>query len=826
MFDALTQDFRYAVRGLRAKPGFATAVVLTLALGIGANAAMFGIIDRMLFRPPPYLRDPQMVHRVYTGQTHRGKEDVGNVSMYARYLDIATRATTLASSAGFTANDIAVGSGDAAHEMRVASVSASFFGFFEAAPVVGRFFGAAEDQPPAGAPVAVLAWPTWQASYGGRSDAIGSRVQIGDLIYTVIGVAPRGFVGVWADQPPAYFIPITTHGGSGAAAMTLKETWWKTYHWGWMSMLVRRKPGATIEATNADLTHAMQQSYALQLLESPKNTPAKLARPRAFVASVLSERGPNESSFAKVATWVGGVALIVLIVACANVANLLLARAIQRRREIAVRLAMGVTPARLLSQLLTESVVLALLGGSAALIVAQWGGAALQRGLMPKSAPSAAVRDPRTLLFTTLAAVLVGLLVGLAPVLQARRASLTSDLKAGVREGNMHRSRARVALLLLQGAMSVMLLVGAGLFVRSLRNVRAIRLGYDTEPVALIDINMRGVKMDSVQSVALRQRLLERAKALPSVERASVQVSVPFWSSWSVGLYVQGIDTVNKLGQFELNAVSPDFFATLGTRIIRGRGFTNDDTPTGRRVMVVSESMARTLWPGKDAIGQCARVRADTLPCTYVVGIAENIKAQSLSDDPGLYYYLLWSQFNPQHGGLFVRTRGPAMRFIEAIRRDLQHEMPGASYVSVTPLSDILGGETTSWKLGATMFVAFGFLALVIAAIGLYSVIAYNVAQRTHELGVRVALGAQPADVVQLVVGEGFRLGSAGIVLGGCAMLLTGRWLKPLLFAESPHDPAIFAIVTGVLLAVTVTASWIPARRAARVDPSVALRTD
>jgi predicted permease len=740
-------------------------------------------------------------------------------------LDFTTSTKSFASTAGFTVNDIAVGVGEASREMKVASVSAAFFGFFDAPAQIGRYFTTDEDQPPSGAPVAVLSNAAWQTQFGGRPDALGAKVQIGPVLYTVIGVAPRGFVGLWPGQPPAYFIPITSRGGSQGFGNG-KTSWWKTYSWGWMSMMARRKPGVSIETANADLTNAMRLSYEAHLLESPRISPFAVAKPRASVGSILAERGPNTSPVAKVATWVSGVAIVVLLVACANVANLLLTRAIRRRREIAVRLALGAGRGRLLSQLLTESLVLAFAGGVVALVVAQVGGVALRAGLMPQNAPTQTYTDPRTLLFTAAAALFVGLLTGLAPILQARRADLTGDLKSGSREGTFHRSRLRATLLVLQGAFSVILLVGAGLFVRSLDKVQHLRLGYDVDPVAMVSTNMRGVKLDSAATVQLRQRLRERAANLPGVENASLQTSMPFWSTWSVGLFVEGIDTVSRLGQFNLNGVSPEHFATFGTRIVRGRNFTNADNATASRAMIVSENMAKVLWPQRDAIGQCVKVNADTMPCTYVVGIAENIRASSLNDDPGLFYYLPSAQFNPQTGGLFVRTRGPAVERLDAIRRELQKEMPGASYVTVTPVTEILGSQRTSWKLGATMFVAFGLLALALAAIGMYSVIAYNVAQRNHEMGVRVALGAQGGDLARLVVGEGVKLGGIGITLGALAALGAGRWIQPLLFNQSPRDPSIFAGVTFVLLAVALAASWLPARRAARVDPSVALRSE
>jgi putative ABC transport system permease protein len=272
--------------------------------------------------------------------------------------------------------------------------------------------------------------------------------------------------------------------------------------------------------------------------------------------------------------------------------------------------------------------------------------------------------------------------------------------------------------------------------------------------------------------------------------------------------------------------VSPEYFATVGTRILRGRGITNEDLPNAPRAAVVSEAMGKVLWPGKNPIGQCMKVTADTVPCTYVVGIAENIKEQSLAADSGYYYYLSAAQFNPTTGGVVVRTRGDGTKMKEAVRRRLQREMPGSSYITITPFGEVVGSQTRSWHLGATMFVAFGVLALVLAAIGLYSVIAYNVAQRTHELGVRRALGAQAGDVIRLVVTDGLRLAGVGVAIGVALSLYAGKWVKPLLFNVSPTDPWVFVLVAVTLILVALAASWIPAMRASRVDANVALRTD
>jgi putative ABC transport system permease protein len=823
--ETLKQDLQYAIRGLRLKPGFAIAVVTTLALGIGANAAMFGIVDRLLFRPPALMKDPDTAHRVYAYQTFRGEERPGGVGRYARYVDLTKWTSSFERTAGYTQRDLAVGVGDAAREMSIGAVSASFFGFFDAPPVLGRYFTEAEDQTPAGSPVAVLSDAMWQVQYGRRRDALGSTIQIGPTIYTVIGVAAPGFVGLWPDKPPIAFIPITSY-AAGTGFKPRTSTWWQTYSWGWMSMIVRRKPGVSITAANADLTSATLKSYDAQLLEQPKSTPRAIARPHAIAGSILEERGPNASSTAKVATWVGGMSIIVLLIACANVANLLLARALRRKREIALRLALGVSRGRLLSQLFTESVLLALLGGAAGMLVAHWGGAALRASLLEKSEAVAGFRDPRTVLFAAAAAVVVGLLTGLAPVLQASRADLTGDLRAGAREGTYSRSRARIGLLILQGALSVLLLVGAGLFVRSLLKVQSVPLGYDTKPIMIVRLNMRGVTLDSTQDLELRERLLRVAKAIPGVENASRQTAVPFWSMSSTLLFVEGIDTVGRLGQFDFNAVSPEYFATIGTRILRGRGIKDQDAQNAPRAMVVSAAMGKVLWPGKNPLGQCVKINADTMPCTYVVGIAENIKEQNLGADSSYYYYVPAAQRNRGAGGLFVRARGDAAKYQEAVRIRLQREMPGASYITITPFSEVIGKQTQSWQLGATMFVAFGVLALILAAIGLYSVIAYNVTQRTHELGVRAALGAQAADLVQLVVTDGLRLAGIGVAIGTALAFWGGKWVKPLLFDVSPRDPMIFALVAVMLVVVAVAASWVPAVRASRVDANVALRSD
>lgn len=819
---AVAQDLRYALRGLRRRPGFTLGVMLTLGLGIGANATMFGIVDRLLFRPPAYLDDPRLVHRIYFIRTFDGVDRATSNTSYRRYQDIRGSVRSFSEIAGFWRAELAVGTGEAAREVNVATVSPEFWRIFDAPPYQGRYFGSDEDRLPAGAPVAVLGYEYWQSAFGGQ-DVVGSPIRIGQRDYTVIGIAPQGFHAVWM-TPSAAFIPLSAGGAELSAGGG--PSFDGEYGFSWMELLVRRRAGVSAEAASADLTRAYLASYAAQRAERPQLEPPETVRPRALATSILRERGPNQTTVAKVAMWLIGVSLIVLVIACANVGNLLLARALGRRREIAVRLALGVSRGRLLGQLLLESILLATLGGAAGLLLAQWGGELIRRTLLPEVSWSDSVFDLRVLAFTGLAALGAGVMAGLAPILQARRADVTGALKAGAREGTWQRSRTRSGLLVLQCGLSVVLLVGAALFVRSFRNVSEVRLGYEPDRILYVSTQLRGEAQSDEELDLLKERLRDGASGIPGVESASRTLTVPFFQSVDMPIFVAGIDSVDRLGIFTQQAASPQYFSTMGTRILRGRGITSDDRRGAPPVMVVSAAMADALWPRADAIGKCVKVGADTMPCATVVGVAEDIKRESFTDDAGLLYYLPMAQYPPGAGGLFVRTRGPAADQVETIRHGLQALMPGASYVNVIPLQELVAPNMRSWRLGATMFTAFGLLALLVATVGLYSVIAYNVSQRTHELGVRVALGARTSDIVRLVLGDALRLAVAAVLLGTAAVTYAGRWIEPLLFDTSSKDPLLFGAVGAALIAIAAAASFVPAMRASRVDPAAALRAE
>ena len=822
--DHLQQDVRYALRGLRRAPGFTATVIVTLGLGIGANAAIFGVIDRLMFRPDPYMRDPGTAHRVYLQVTT--SRLITSVSFpYTRYLDLKKWTTSFSQVAAFVQARHAVGTGEATRLHKVAGVSAQYFDFFDMRPVRGRFFLPHEDTLPAGANVAVISERYWRTTLGG-ADVIGTPVQMGRVAYTIVGIAPEGFTGVSEGQEPVVWVPITAYGANEGGFSS--RNFATDYSWDWAEMLVRRKPGVSVAAADEDLTRAFTRSRQAARLVHANFVQTERANPHAMVGALKTMGGPDPGRESRTLFWVAGVAVIVLLIACANVANLFLARALKRRREVALRVALGVSRARLAAQSVTESLVLALLGCGAGVLTAQWGGAAIQRVMTPFGTFTL-VSDWRTLGVAMLAAVFAGVVTGLAPVIFADRPDLTGSLKSGSREGTYRRSRVRGGLLVLQGALSVALLVGAGLFVRSLTRSGDVDLGYDVDPILTVDLDMRGT-LTRDERFAFRERLLETARSIPGVEAAAWTSNTPLQGTSTTGLAGPGIDSVPRLGRFTFQLAGDGYFDVMGTRIVRGRAFISADRVGSPLVTVVSEAMAQTLWPGRDPIGQCVRIgfypaQPDTMPCTTVIGVAQNV-VNSFELDYPLRYYLPEEQLRIGATQLLLRVRGGATESTERIRRIIQGQMPGLSFAVAEPLKDRLDRHQRSWRIGATMFVGFGVLALVVAAVGLYGVISYTVNQRLHEIGVRVALGAQRTDVAGMVVGQGVRYALGGVVVGSSLALLASRWLQPLLFHQSATDPGVFAFVAAVLLGVAAVASLVPALRATRADPAGALRSD
>ena len=819
--DTLQQDLTYALRQLRRSPGFALAAVVTLALGIGANATMFGVIDRLLLRLPAHVTEPERLMLFsYVRTTADGSDDDQEALSYPLYRDLL-EARTFERVAAYSRTSLAFGRGADARSINAMRVSASYFATLGVRPALGRLFVAEDDGNPIAPPVAVLGYAFWQNHFGGDRNVLGRSLPLGDGRYTVIGVAPEGFVGL-GQSAIDLWIPLTAGVTADAYArwLTGRQAFW-------LRVIGRLRPGVAPAAARADASAAIRAGDRRAGV-----APQWIAQrnPRIALVSARPRDARAGDPDAKVSLLLGAVSFLVLLLACANVANLLLARGIRRRREIAVRLALGVGRGRLLRLLVLESLVLASLGGAAAVLVARWGGELVRRVLFAGVEWVDSPVDGRVLAYTALAALATGLLAGLAPALQASSPQLTGALKEGAREGRVHRSRARRALLLVQAALTVVLLVGTGLFVRSLRRIEELPLGMDVERVLIATVSLSGTSYKSAEIAEIYRRLEETARGTPGVRGTALGTTLPFATAWAEEVKVPGRDSLplTRAGGPYFNAVTPGFFEAVGTRVLRGRGFTAADRAGRHRVVVVNETLARLWWPSESPLGRCMKVGGDTMPCAEVIGVVENTRRFQLIEDESVQFFIPLEHAPDylQPAVLFMRAAGDPNALIGTLRRRLQMAVPNLPYVRVAPFQEQISPQTRSWRLGATMFGAFGTLALILAAVGLYGVLAYDVSQRMHEMGVRVALGAQSRDVSRLVVWEGLRVVAVGSALGFAITMLAGRFVAPLLFQTSPREPAVFGVVGLVVLVVALVATSVPAWRAGRVDPVVALRAE
>ncbi len=829
--DELGQDLRYAWRSLRNEPGVAAVVVLLIALGVGANAAMFGILDRLLLRGPEHVRESRNVARIYFTADVPGEGAFTASSFgYVAYRALHERNeafTAVAAYASSPSLTVTLGRGGSAAEVLKADATWDLFPLLGATPALGRFFGRDEDRPGAAQRVVVLGDELWRARFAADPGILGRRVSLDGIPYTVIGVAPPGLTGVDLGRVDAW-MPMSLRGP------TVAEDWQTTLQAQWLRVVVRLAPGVTRERAGAEATAAFRDLF-------PAASDDPLAHARLSARPIRFDGRGSEATEAGVSRWLVGVSLVVLLVACANVANLLLARAVRRQREVAVRVALGISRARLVRLLLAQSLLLAGIGGLLALAVVPFTGGLLRTTLLPNVDWSHSPLDGRVVLVALGLTLLTGVLTGLAPALPAHRGDLLAALRSGVREGGGRSSRLRSGLTVVQAAFSVLLLVAAGLFMRSLWRAESLDLGIEPERVLVAGAHWVGSTAGSLirpsgegREQAFYARALEAVRRMPDVASAAITVGTPFHSSFTVDLRVPGWGSVPALpgGGPYIQAVSSGYFPTVGLRLLRGRGFGDGDRAGSEPVAVVNETMAATLWPRAEPLDNCLYLNEDvhagaTTSCTRVVGVVEDAYRDSLEDKPAMQYYVPLGQ-EEGFGGtcLLVRPRGKLAAVVEPLRRTLRAVDPSALRIDVDPLQEGLEPEIRPWRLGATLIGGFGALALLIAAIGLYSLIAHMVASRTHELGVRVALGARGSDVMGLVLGRGLRLAALGLTLGVALALAAGPRLGGLLFHTSPRDPLVYLAVVGGLLAAATAACVVPARRALRVDPALALRDE
>ncbi|MGH7470739.1 MAG: ADOP family duplicated permease [Longimicrobiales bacterium] len=817
--DALRQDLRLAARTIGREPVFTVTVVLTLGLGIGVNAVMFGITDRLMFRPPPHITNHAAVKRVSFNRGGGDRFRSESATHHMRYQALRAGVRGFASAGAYFATDASLGTGLDARRVRVMLATASYFTTLGVRAQLGRFYDESEDRPGDARTVIVLSHRFWQANYAGQKAVLGRTVQIGRRTYTVIGVAPRGFTGI--DLVPIdVFVPLS------AAASDLIDADWRTSpRMFWLNIVARIAPNAS-ETQVADqattVARASDEEFAQDAQARVTLQPVMVGRSRVNARVSVPATG-------EIALWLSGVSLIVLLIAGANVVNILLARATRRQREIGIRLALGVGRARLFVHYLVETLALTTLGGALGLMLVSLLGNVARPILLPDVDWSAAPIDTRVLAYTAALVIATGLLASIAPAIQALRTNVISTLKLGLRAGTTGSGRLRTSLIAAQAMFSVLLLMVASLFVKSLLNVRGLDKGFDAERVFAVSWDNAVLQWKPRETDGFYQEAAARVRQLPAVEDAAVAVTTPFWSSIATGLRADGWDSVPRVrGRLpSYNAVAPEYFATMGTRLLRGRGILASDQKGSERVAVVNETMERTLWSQTGAIGKCLYVDDDSAsaPCTRVVGVARDVLWNDLRETE-MQYYLPLPQREVPFRTLFVRVRGDPASAMEQVRQNVQVMRANLPVADARLLRDLMDTDVRPWRLGATLFSGFGILALLLAAIGLYGVIAYDVTRRKQEMSVRIALGARARDVLGAVVGSASRVVLGGTVLGVLAVLFAAPRIGPLLFDVSPRDPTLLALVVGTLLAVGILAAAMPVVRALRIDPIGALKEE
>ncbi len=811
-------DLRYSARSLLRRPALMAISLSALTIAIAANAVMFGVIDQLMLRPPSGVAAPDQVKRIYFREHFDNKVSTGPTTSYPMISAIQSGIPSL-DVAAFFAGTHTLGLGRDARSVQIQIVSGNSFRVLGVALAAGRACTPAEDDPFNPTRVAVVSDAYWRGELGEARDVLGTSVTIDGSPFTIIGIAPPRFSGINRERTDMW-VP-----ASSLAAQAFGAKWHSNAGSYWVQAIGRLRQGATTQLAESQGTAAFRNEIRAE------KQPWRDSVGTVVLGTLIGTRTPDGvSPESRVSLWLMGVAVIVLLIACANVANLLLARTFERRREIAVRVALGVSRARLLRQLLSEAALLAGVAAIASVVVAEWASRFVERTLLPGIVWTDSVLDTRILAFTLGAAVLCILLAGAIPAAHGMATDVSDGLKSSSRQIAGGRGKLRQALLATQAALSIVLLVGAGLFVNSLRNVVRRDVGIDIDHAMAVSMDLSHLGFSRPDIDATFQTALARATTVPGVKTAAmVWTTVPGATASAMSFAVPGLAKKPQLsgGGPYYGGIGANFFAAIGARIVRGRDFTPSEERAPTRVMIINQMLADAYWPGANPIGQCARLGSDST-CTTIVGVAQNIMLFRMIKDDRAMIYLppLHPMLDGPPSAIIVHTAGDPGLVIPELRRAIQSVAPNMPFVSIRPYSEVIAPELRPWRLGATMFTLFGVIALIIAAVGLYSVMAYWVSQRTHEIGVRVALGARTSDVVRLVTLQGSRAIGAGIVLGAAIALFASRFIADMLYETSTHDPRVYIGAALVMVLAGAAASVMPARRSAKVDPAIALRSE
>ncbi|HEV7874277.1 MAG TPA: ABC transporter permease [Enterovirga sp.] len=810
----LVQDLRYALRQMARKPGITAFTVLSLALGIGVNSSIFSLVNALLFRDLPGQRTGELVD-VYVGE---GKFRYAT-SSYPDYKDLRDQNGVLSGLAAINLVPATWDAGERTQMLFGEEVSGNYFDVFGVRPAVGRWFLPEEDAKPGTHPVVVLGNRFWRTALAGDSRIVGRQLELNGIQFTVVGVAPEQFRGNFPVVASDFWVPMMMSDAM-AEEPSLDDRRSRS-----LFLKGRLAPGTSMEQAQARFDGLAQRLRTAYPVED-----GKLQITLVPSRKVILNPGIDGPIFG-VAGLLMGIVGLVLLIACSNIANLQLVRVSERRREIAVRLALGAGRGRLMRQLLTESMLLALAGGAAGLLFAVWTARLLVTFKPPLPIPLNldVPLDWRVLGFTLALALVTGILCGLAPALRASRPNVVSEIKddsAGAAGQGYKKLGLRNVLVISQVATSTILLVGAGLFLRSLGNAQSIDPGFTLRKGVVVQVvpGLGGAYKEA-EGRALYQRLLERARALPGVRSAALSETLPL----GLNIHISRVDLEGQSKPKEERqevdrvGVAPGYFATLGIPILRGRAFGEQDAPGTPRVVIVNETGARRFWPGQDPIGRRLRFN-DEEPWGTVVGVARDGKYRSLGEEPRSFIYHSTIQDYSSFATLVVASDGNERALLTAVRRELNEIDPGLPIFSLKTMSEHLSIMLFPARMGAALLAAFGGLGLLLASIGLYGVVASSVARRTREVGIRMALGARREDVLGLVVREGMILTSFGLLVGLALAFAASRLMSSLLYGITPADPVTYAAVALVLALVAFLANLLPARRATQVDPVVALR--
>jgi len=809
----LFNDVRYGLRMLARSPGFAAVAALTLALGIGANTAIFSVVNAVLLKPQPY-KDPDRLVVVWEQNPERGW--YRNIVSAANFLDWRKQNDVFTEMAAINPEkDFNLTRTGQPEEVSGELVTTSLFSLLGVRPYLGRDFLPEEDKP-GGPRVVILSYGLWERRYGRDPDLVGKQISLNKESYTVVGIMPAGF----------YFPPFWRQWATGelwVPGLDLSQPL-RTYH-SYLA-IARLKPGVTLERAQGEM-----DTIARRIVQQAPDA-------KGWGVGLVSLREQAVGDTRRPLWVLFGAVGFVLLIACANVANLMLARSAAREREVAIRTALGANRGRLIRQFLTESLLLALLGGALGLLLAPWvigvlasisgewtldwwGGASL-----------ADVRvNGAVLAFTMIVTLATGIIAGLAPALGSSAPDLNRSLKEGSRgagEG-VERHRLRSVLVVSEFALALILLAGAGLMIRTLILLGRVDLGFNPHNVLTMTVPLLGPRYQEQGAQAeFFTALLERVKTLPGVQWASISRGLPVqdWNGWGFVTEDNPSPPVNETPDGNYQVVGPNYFRAMGIPLREGRFFTAQDTEQSVRVVIVNEELARTQWPGKDPVGRRLRVYMSGKPWLTVIGVVGNVRTEWPMRRFRQEFYLPYTQYPwdlaPRH--LIVRTAVNPTSVAAAIQREVAALDKDQPVSDVRTLEEVVAEAVGPQRFAMMLLGAFAALALVLASVGIYGVMTYSVSQRTHEIGIRMALGAHRGNVLGMVVGEALVLALIGAVLGLAGAWGLTRLLSSLLYNVHPTDPLTFALVPLVLLGVSAFASYIPARRATRVDPIVALR--